>query len=99
MSITLPPSKFAAILQVFSQETRLTIIGQGGYVLKFVDNSVIGIFPAEFDKKKACINALNCSQGILSIISKCINLVLKENHLPITRVGVGLDCGPSLVIL
>jgi class 3 adenylate cyclase len=99
MSITLPPSKFAAILQVFSQETRLAIIGHGGYVLKFVGDSVIGLFPAEFDKKRACINTLNCAQGILSIISECINPVLNDNHLPIIRVRVGLDCGPSLVIL
>jgi adenylate cyclase len=99
MSITLSPSKFAAILQVFSQETRLAIIGHGGYVLKFVGDSVIGLFPAEFDKKKACINALNCAQGILSIISECINPVLNDNHLPVIRVRVGLDCGPSLVIL
>jgi class 3 adenylate cyclase len=99
MSITLPPSKFAAILQVFSQETRLAIIGHGGYVLKFVGDSVIGLFPAEFDKKRACINALNCAQGILSIISECINPVLNDNHLPVIRVRVGLDCGPSLVIL
>jgi adenylate cyclase len=99
MSITLPPSKFAAILQVFSQETRLAIIGHGGYVLKFVGDSVIGLFPAEFDKKMACISALNCAQGILSIISECINPVLNDNHLPVIRVRVGLDCGPSLVIL
>jgi adenylate cyclase len=99
MSITLPPSKFAAILQVFSQETRLAIIGHGGYVLKFVGDSVIGLFPAEFDKKMACISALNCAQGILSIIIECINPVLNDNHLPVIRVRVGLDCGPSLVIL
>jgi adenylate cyclase len=99
MSITLPPSKFAAILQVFSQETRLAIIGHGGYVLKFVGDAVIGLFPAEFDKKMACINALNCAQGILSIINECINPVLNDNHLPVIRVRVGLDCGPSLVIL
>ena len=86
MSITLPPPKFAAILQVFSQETRLAIIGHGGYVLKFVGDSVIGLFPAEFDKKKACINALNCAKGILSIISECINPVLLVNHLPVIRV-------------
>lgn len=99
MSITLPPSKFAAILQVFSQETRLAIIGHGGYVLKFVGDSIIGLFPAEFDNKKACINALNCAQGVLSIIRECINPVFKENHLPGIQVRMGLDCGPSLVIL
>lgn len=99
MSITLPPSKFAAIVQVFSQETRLVIIGHGGYVLKYVGDSVIGIFPAEFDKRKACENALNSACSILSIIGECINPILKDNNLPEITVKVGLNCGPCLVIL
>jgi adenylate cyclase len=99
MSITLPPQQFASIVQVFSQEARLVIIGHGGYVLKYVGDSVIGIFPAEFDKKKACKNALNCAGSILSIIRECINPILIENSLPGITIKIGLDCGPSLVIL
>ena len=64
MSITLPPAKFATIVQIFSQESRLAIKGHGGYVLKYVGDSVIGIFPAEFDRKKICENALNCAKSI-----------------------------------
>jgi adenylate cyclase len=99
MSMTLEPQQFASIVQVFSQETRLAITGQGGYVLKYVGDSVIGIFPAEFNKRKACENALNCADGILSIIRKCINPTLKENNLPDIAVKIGIDYGPSLVIL
>jgi len=99
MSNTLPPLKFATIVQVFSQETRLAIMGHGGYVLKYVDDSVIGLFPAEFDKKKACKNALDCADSILSVIRECINPVLKNNSLPDILVKVGLECGLSLVIL
>jgi adenylate cyclase len=99
MSITLPPPKFATIVQVFSQETRLAIIGHGGYVLKYVGDSVIGIFPAEFDKRKACENALNCAKSILSIVRECINPALRDNNLSHITVKVGLDCGPSSVIL
>ena len=73
MSITLPPVKFATIYSIFSQESRLAIKGHGGYVLKYVGDSVIGIFPAEFDRKKACENALNCAKSILSIVRECIN--------------------------
>ena len=99
MSITLPPPKFATIVQVFSQETRLAIIGHGGYVLKYVGDSVIGIFPGEFDKRKACENALNCAKSILSIVRECINPALRDNNLPHITVKVGLDRGPSSVIL
>jgi class 3 adenylate cyclase len=99
MTMTLPPRQFASIIQVFSQEARLVIIGYGGYVLKYVGDSVIGIFPAEFDKRKACENALNCATSFLSVIKECINPVLRENSLPEIKVKTGLDCGPSLVIL
>ena len=99
MSITLPPVKFATIVQIFSQESRLSIKGHGGYVLKYVGDSVIGIFPAEFDKKKACENALSCAKSILSIVRECINPALRDNNLPLIKLKIGLDCGLSLVIL
>lgn len=99
MSIALPPPNFAMIVQVFSQEARLAIIGHGGYVLKYVGDSIIGIFPAEFDKQKACINALDCAGSILSIIRECINPVFTNNNLPRISVKMGLDIGISSVIL
>jgi adenylate cyclase len=99
MSITLPPPKFAIIVQVFSQESRLVIIGHGGYVLKYLGDSVVGIFPAEFDKHKACKNALDCAESILSIIRECVNPVLTDHKLPQITVKMGLDIGTSSVIL
>ena len=95
----LAASQICYNIQLFSQESRLAIKGHGGYVLKYVGDSVIGIFPAEFDKKKACENALNCAKSILSIVRECINPALKENNLPHIRLKLGLDCGLSLVIL
>jgi len=99
MSFTLPQVKFATIVQIFSQESRLAIKGHGGYVLKYVGDSVIGIFPAEFDKKKACENALSCAKSILSIVRECINPALRDSNLPVINLKIGLDCGLSLVIL
>ena len=99
MSITLPPVKFATIVQIFSQESRLAIKGHGGYVLKYVGDSVIGIFPAEFDRKKACENALNCAKSILTIVRECINPILGDNNLPRIKLKMGLDYGKSMVIL
>lgn len=95
--------KFATIVQIFSQESRLAINGHGGYVLNNVGESVIGIFPAEFDRKKICENALNCANSILSIVRECINfiytIILSDNNLPRIKLKVGLDYGQSMVIL
>jgi adenylate cyclase len=99
MSITLPPPKFATIVQIFSQEARLAILGHGGYVLKYVGDSVIGIFPAEFDKQKACKNGLDCAKSILSVIIEYINPVLKNHEFPEITVKIGLEIGTSSVIL
>jgi adenylate cyclase len=99
MSISLPPTTFASLVQVFSQEARLVILGHGGYVLKYVGDSIIGIFPAEFDNKKASENALNCAISMLSVIRECINPIMQSKNLPEIAVKIGLEQGPSLVIL
>lgn len=99
MSISLPPTTFASLVQVFSQEARLVILGHGGYVLKYVGDSIIGIFPAEYDNKKASENALNCAISMLSVIRECINPIMRSKNLPEITVKIGLEQGPSLVIL
>jgi class 3 adenylate cyclase len=99
MSISLPPTTFASLVQIFSQEARLVILGHGGYVLKYVGDSIIGIFPAEYDNKKASENALNCALSMMLIIRECINPIMRSKNLPEIAVKIGLEHGPSLVIL
>ncbi len=53
----------------------MIIAGHGGYVLKYVGDVVIGIFPAEFDSQKACFNALASAKTMVRIITKVINPV------------------------
>src|ERR671932_186541 len=78
MSLALTEKKFALVLQTFAQEVSLAVLGYGGYVFKYEGDAVIAIFPAEYDKTKACINALYCSRAILEIISEVINQVFKS---------------------
>ena len=47
MSMALSPEKFATILHVFSQEMSLVTSEYGGYVLKYVGDAIIALFPAE----------------------------------------------------
>jgi adenylate cyclase len=52
MSHDLSSLDLALIIQIFTQEVILAIEKFGGYVLKFVGDAVIGLFPSDYDKKK-----------------------------------------------
>ncbi|HEY9491232.1 MAG TPA: adenylate/guanylate cyclase domain-containing protein, partial [Nitrososphaeraceae archaeon] len=99
MSLTLPEFKFAQLLQTFAQEVSIVVSGYGGFVFKYEGDAVIVIFPADYDKIKACKNALNCSAAVLEIIKNGINPIFMENELPEITVRTGLAFGPTLVVL
>ena len=99
MSLTLPEFKFAQLLQTFAQEVSIVVSGYGGFVFKYEGDAVIVIFPADYDKIKACKNALNCSAAVLEIIKNGINPIFRENELPEITVRTGLAFGPTLVVL
>jgi adenylate cyclase len=99
MSLSLPEHKFALIVQSFAQEISIAISGYGGYVFKYEGDAVIALFPAEYDRTKACKNALNCSRAILQIIRDVINPAFKANELPEITVRIGLAYGYALVVL
>ena len=99
MSLTLPESKFAQLLQTFAQEVSIAVSGYGGFVFKYEGDAVIVIFPADYDEIKACRNALNCTRAVLEILKNCINPIFGENELPEITVRTGLAFGPTLVVL
>ncbi len=98
LTLSLPPNDLISIINIFSTEMSMIISGYGGYVLKYVGDAVIGIFPAEFDSLKACIHALEAAKNIIKIITKVINPVL-YNKLPQIEVKIGIDLGESMVVL
>lgn len=99
MSLTLPETKFALILQSFAQELTIAISGYGGYVFKYEGDAVIALFPTEYDEEKACRNALDCSRAILRIINEIINPAFNTNQLPQITVRIGMAYGYALVVL
>ena len=99
MSLTLPESKFAQLLQTFAQEVSIVVSGYGGFVFKYEGDAVIVIFPADYDEIKACKNALNCSSAVIEIVRNGINPIFRENELPEITVRTGLAFGPTLVVL
>ena len=99
MSLTLTEKKFALIVQTFAQEISIAVLGYGGYVFKYEGDAVIALFPAEYDRIKACKYALNCSRAILKIIEKILNPAFKANELSEITVRIGLAFGHALVVL
>ena len=82
MSMALPPDKFATILHVFSQEMSLITSEYGGYVLKYVGDAIIALFPAEYDSGQASKNAVDCAKDMQRIIKECVNPELIGRGLP-----------------
>jgi adenylate cyclase len=99
MSMTLSPDKFATILHVFSQEMSLVTSEYGGYVLKYVGDAIISLFPAEFDKAQASKNAIECAKDMQRIISECINPELRARALPRLTVKMSIEYGDVQVVL
>lgn len=99
MSLTLSEDRFAVLIQTFAQEISIAVTGYGGYVFKYVGDAVIALFPGEYDKLKACNNALNSATSILQIIREVINPAFKENGLPEISIKIGLTHGYALVLL
>ena len=98
LTLSLLPHELISIINIFSTEMSMIISGHGGYVLKYVGDAVIGIFPAEFDSQKACFNALDSAKTMIRIITKVINPVL-YNILPQIQVKIGIDLGESMIVL
>jgi class 3 adenylate cyclase len=99
MSMALPPKKFAMILHVFSQEMSLITAEYGGYVLKYVGDAIIALFPAEYDSSQASKNAVDCARSMKEIIKKCINPELTARGLPKISVKMTIDYGDVQVVL
>ena len=99
MSMALSPEKFAMILHVFSQEMSLVTSEYGGYVLKYVCDAIIALFPAEYDSGQASGNAMGCAKDMLRIIKECVNPELSIRKLPQLTVKMSIDYGDVQVVL
>ncbi len=98
LSLSLSPQELISIINIFSTEMSIIISGHSGYILKYIGDAVIGIFPAEFDSEKACFNALDSAKTMVRIINQVINPIL-YNRLPQIQVKIGIDLGESMVVL
>jgi adenylate cyclase len=99
MSMSLPVERLATIIQTFTQEMSLIIAAYGGYVLKYVGDSVLAFFPVNLeDKYLPCANAVNCARSMIKIMREGLNPILSEYDYPEMGVRVGIDLGENVVV-
>ena len=99
MSMILPVERLATIIQTFTQEMSLIIAAYGGYVLKYVGDSVLAFFPVTLENKYLpCANAVNCAHSMIKIIHEGLNPILSEYDYPEMGVRVGIDMGENMVV-
>ena len=99
MSMSLPVERLATIIQTFTQEMSLIIAAYGGYVLKYVGDSVFAFFPVNLeDRYLPCANAVNCARSMIKIMREGLNPILSEYDYPEMGVRVGIDLGENVVV-
>jgi class 3 adenylate cyclase len=95
----LPVERLATIIQTFTQEMSLIIAAYGGYVLKYVGDSVLAFFPVTLENKYLpCANAVNCAHSMIKIVCEGLNPILGEYDYPEMGVRVGIDLGENVVV-
>ena len=99
MSRDLPSLELSLIIQIFSQEVSLSITNYGGYILKFVGDAVIVLFPSDYNPKKALENSFACAINVLNVIQNGINPIFKKYSLPSINVKIGIEYGDAIILV
>ena len=71
LSMTLPLDRLTTLIQSFNQEMSLIIKDFGGFVLKYVGDTVLAFFVVVTDQesegKVACTRAIHCAKCMLQV--------------------------------
>ena len=93
ISSTVDPDIYIKIIKIFLMQMSKTIDNFRGYVLKFVGDCVIGIFPADENYTSMADNAIQSAMIMRSVIEDVINPVFADKGLPEIGCHIGLDIG------
>lgn len=99
MSHDISPVNLSLIIQIFSQEVSLAVVKYGGYVLKFVGDAVIALFPSDFNPKQAIQNSLECAKHIQQVIINGVNPIFRKHSFSEIAIKIGIEYGTALVLL
>lgn len=98
MSMTLPAEKLVTIIRTFSHELSTVIESYEGYVLKYVGDAVIAVFPYGFNRYLTCDKSVECAKSMVMDLGEGINPILSKLKYPEPSVKVGIDEGENVVV-
>ena len=93
LSSKIDSETYAKIIKIFLMQMSRIIDNFNGYVLKFVGDCVIGIFPAENNFPNTCDNAIQAAMIMCSIVEDVINPIFAAKELPEIGFHIGVDIG------
>jgi class 3 adenylate cyclase len=89
------------MIQAFNQEMSLIVKEFGGFVLKYVGDSVLAFFVVsghQSQAKATCIQAINCARCMLQVAHQGLNPILNQYKRPVMNVRIGIDIGENAII-
>jgi len=81
------------IIKIFLMQMARIIDNFNGYVLKFVGDCAIGIFPADINFTSMCDNAVQAAMTMRNLVEEVINPIFNEKNLPQIGFHIGIDIG------
>lgn len=102
LSMTLPVSRLATIIQSFTQEMSMIISAYGGYTLKYIGDAILAFFVVDLSSPDnlylRCMNAIQCACSMIKVICLGINPILNQYDYPELSVRIGIDVGENAVV-
>ena len=81
------------IIKIFTKQMAMVINNFRGYVLKYVGDCVIGIFPADENFTSMSVNAIQAAMIMRNVMEDVINPIFADKGLPNIGCHIGLDIG------
>jgi len=93
ISAQVDPDTNSKIIKIFLMQMSNIIDNYRGYVLKFIGDCAIGIFPADINFTSMCDNAVKSAILMKTVIEDVINPMFNKKGLPQIGCHIGLDIG------
>ena len=98
MSMTLPVDKLVTIIRDFSYEMSYVVESYDGYVLKYLGDSVVALFPSGFNKYLTYDKAVRCAKSMITVLKNGLNPILGKEDYPELQIKIGIDEGENVVV-
>jgi len=90
------PYDIVFLLNRFFETIGSAVIEVGGFPNQFIGDSVMALFGAEGETKRACLQALEAAQHMANKLDQMNQAMSDDMPQPI-RIGIGVHAGPAIV--